>query len=323
LIRVFVESDQNADPIPDGLLYTCSVRIASSTLPGNFRLTNSTQLAFSPGGMSLSGVAGRSGVIVVSLVPVTCTGDCNADGEVSIDELIMGVAIALGSLPLGACSTLDFNGDGTVTVNELIAAVNNALYGCGVTPLVFHVEGFNGNGLNQADAVGPTAAQVDVVQDLCGTAPPLTPERFTQTEINAVFSNHQALDIHLEAFSLHVNDSRVGLGDFTGTLTGTILGGRCSSQTDKTCAIDDDCVQAGQGTTSATCTHQLTTINGIVLFDFAAKAQVAGQPNAWGQALPVTITFFAADATQSFQTSGGYLVTFVDFDNCSSTSTGA
>jgi hypothetical protein len=201
--------------------------------------------------------------------------------------------------------------------------------GCGDTsgtdPLVFHVEGFNSDGLSQADAVGPTAAQVDVVQDLCGIAQ-LTAERFTQTEINAVFSNHEALDIHLEGFSVHVNDSRVGLGDFTGTLTGTIQGGRCSTQTDKTCAIDDDCVQAQQGTTgttTATCTHQLTTVDGIVLFDFAAKAQVAGQPNVWGQALPVTITFFASDATQSFQTSGGYLVTFADFNNCSSTSTGA
>ncbi len=201
--------------------------------------------------------------------------------------------------------------------------------GCGDTsgddPLVFHLEGFTSSGLDQADAVGPTAAQVDVVQDLCGTAPSLTLELFTQTEINAVFSNHEALDIHLEGFSVHVNDTRVGLGDFTGTITGTILGGRCSSQADKMCAIDDDCVQTGQqtGTTTATCTHQLTTIDGIVLFDFTAKEQVAGQPNVWGQALPVTITFFASDATQSFQTSGGYLVTFADFDNCPSTGTGA
>jgi len=188
------------------------------------------------------------------------------------------------------------------------------LVGCGGTsgtdPLVFHVEGFNGDGLNQADAVGPTGAQVDVVQKLSC--------QFTQTEINAVFANHEGLDIHLKGFSLHVNDSRVGLGDFTGPLTGTIKGGRCLVQTDKTCAIDDECAQ---GTNVGTCTHQLTTITGIVLFDFAAKAQVAGQPQVWGQALSVTITFFASDVNQSFQTSGGYLVTFVD--KCSSTSTGA
>ena len=60
----------------------------------------------------------------------TCRGDCNADGVVSIDELIRGTNIVVGNLPANACPSLDTNGDGQVMVNELVAAVNAALTGC-------------------------------------------------------------------------------------------------------------------------------------------------------------------------------------------------
>jgi hypothetical protein len=49
---------------------------------------------------------------------------------VTVDELIKGVNIALGSLPLSECPSFDTNGDGEVTVNELIKGVNNALNSC-------------------------------------------------------------------------------------------------------------------------------------------------------------------------------------------------
>jgi hypothetical protein len=49
---------------------------------------------------------------------------------VSIDELIKGVNIALGSASLDQCSSFDTNGDGEVTVGELVRAVNNAVTGC-------------------------------------------------------------------------------------------------------------------------------------------------------------------------------------------------
>jgi hypothetical protein len=59
-----------------------------------------------------------------------CAGDCNADREVTVDELIKGVNIALGSAPLEQCPSFDANGDAEVTVDELVRAVNNALAGC-------------------------------------------------------------------------------------------------------------------------------------------------------------------------------------------------
>ena len=54
-------------------------------------------------------------------------GDCDGDGVVTVDEIIVGVNIALGSAPLTDCASLDADGNGAVTVDELITAVNNAL----------------------------------------------------------------------------------------------------------------------------------------------------------------------------------------------------
>jgi len=59
----------------------------------------------------------------------TCAGDCNDDGTVQINELILGVNIALDTTAITQCPSLD-DGQGAVTVDRLIAAVNNALNGC-------------------------------------------------------------------------------------------------------------------------------------------------------------------------------------------------
>lgn len=61
---------------------------------------------------------------------IACVGDCDGNGEVTVDELIRGVNIALGNLPLEDCESFDADGSGDVTVDELITAVNNALSGC-------------------------------------------------------------------------------------------------------------------------------------------------------------------------------------------------
>ncbi len=66
-----------------------------------------------------------------SATPVPCTGNCNGDDMVSINELIVAVNISSGSAPASACPAADRNRSGTVTIDELIAAVNNAANGCG------------------------------------------------------------------------------------------------------------------------------------------------------------------------------------------------
>jgi hypothetical protein len=59
-------------------------------------------------------------------------GDCNGDLEVTVDEILSMVNIALGNTSVSACEAGDANHDGEVTVNEILAAVNNALNSCPV-----------------------------------------------------------------------------------------------------------------------------------------------------------------------------------------------
>jgi hypothetical protein len=59
-----------------------------------------------------------------------CVGDCGGDEQVTVDELVTGVNVALGVTPLSACPDFDTSGDGAVTVDELLRAVNSALNGC-------------------------------------------------------------------------------------------------------------------------------------------------------------------------------------------------
>ncbi len=79
----------------------------------------------------------RIGFVVGSLLflaatgSAACPGDCNGDGAVTVNELVLGVNIAFGSAAVTQCASLDASGDGTVTVSELIGAVNSALGGCG------------------------------------------------------------------------------------------------------------------------------------------------------------------------------------------------
>ena len=66
--------------------------------------------------------------------PPCCQGDCNGDGVVRIDELVVRVGIALGSEPVSACA---HGGDCPCSgpadlcdIGFMVRAVNAALYGC-------------------------------------------------------------------------------------------------------------------------------------------------------------------------------------------------
>lgn len=58
---------------------------------------------------------------------VSCAGDCNGDLHVSIDELEVGVGIALGFLPVSACKAFDSDAHRSVEVDELVQGVKFAL----------------------------------------------------------------------------------------------------------------------------------------------------------------------------------------------------
>lgn len=60
-----------------------------------------------------------------------CVGNCDGSPVVTVNEVIVGVSIALGNAPITSCAAFDANHSGMVEVHELVAAVTNLLYGCG------------------------------------------------------------------------------------------------------------------------------------------------------------------------------------------------
>src|SRR5262245_49066649 len=57
-----------------------------------------------------------------------CLGDCNGDGAVTVNEIIVMVNIALGVTPCcTSCAAADPNNTGAVIVTQIISAVNSAL----------------------------------------------------------------------------------------------------------------------------------------------------------------------------------------------------
>jgi DNA-binding beta-propeller fold protein YncE len=59
-----------------------------------------------------------------------CAGDCSGDQQVSVDELVVAINIALGDASIESCHAADVSRDGILTVDEIIGAVDRALRGC-------------------------------------------------------------------------------------------------------------------------------------------------------------------------------------------------
>jgi hypothetical protein len=59
--------------------------------------------------------------------PRICVGDCNLDGHVDVDEVIVGVSLILGALPGDTCST---GYRSSLDVADLVTAIDNALNRC-------------------------------------------------------------------------------------------------------------------------------------------------------------------------------------------------
>jgi hypothetical protein len=64
----------------------------------------------------------------------SCVGDCDGNRSVSVDEVVLGLDIALGRQTVDRCRAMDANNDGRVTIEEPIAAVGNFLNHCPIVP---------------------------------------------------------------------------------------------------------------------------------------------------------------------------------------------
>jgi hypothetical protein len=59
-----------------------------------------------------------------------CPGDFDDSGTVTVDELILGLGVSLGSSELANCPAFDLDRSGGVSIDELIAGVQSAVDGC-------------------------------------------------------------------------------------------------------------------------------------------------------------------------------------------------
>jgi hypothetical protein len=60
----------------------------------------------------------------------SCPGDCDFSGSITVDELVLGINLALGDATLAWCVGFDASGEGQVSVDELVTNINFALAGC-------------------------------------------------------------------------------------------------------------------------------------------------------------------------------------------------
>jgi hypothetical protein len=60
---------------------------------------------------------------------VVIPGDCDEDGGVDVNELVLAVLIAVGEADVSQCRSADLNGDQIVTVDEVLVAISVALGG--------------------------------------------------------------------------------------------------------------------------------------------------------------------------------------------------
>ena len=61
-----------------------------------------------------------------------CVGDCDGNSEVTVDEILKGVSIALGENSVRECQVLDSDNDGQVTIDEIVISIARALNGCSI-----------------------------------------------------------------------------------------------------------------------------------------------------------------------------------------------
>jgi hypothetical protein len=123
---------------PDGDAVT--LRIVSQPAHGTVGLLGATATYFPEPGFSGDDVftyaawdgSAQSALarVAVSVVARRCTGDCDQDGHVTLGEVVAGVGVALGRLPLSRCAAIDADADRHASVTELVEAVSLEIGGC-------------------------------------------------------------------------------------------------------------------------------------------------------------------------------------------------
>lgn len=122
------------------------VRAGSTTVQLHARETTEEQCYFADPGQGCgmffqyAFIEASSPPFVLQLGETICAGDCDGNGEATVDEVVLLVNIALGETAFSTCPAGDASGDSRITIDELIGAVASVLEGCPSAP-VFAVRG--------------------------------------------------------------------------------------------------------------------------------------------------------------------------------------
>ncbi|MCX8072669.1 MAG: hypothetical protein N3C12_09480 [Candidatus Binatia bacterium] len=95
-----------------------------------------------------------------------CTGDCDGNGIVTVDEVLRGVNAALepSASALDRCPSFDRNLDGAVTIDEILRSVAIALAAC--PPATIHTVAGNGTAGYDGDGKDPLSTAFYLPQDV-------------------------------------------------------------------------------------------------------------------------------------------------------------
>jgi hypothetical protein len=93
-----------------------------------------------------------------------CAGDCNKDGSVTVDELVVGLDIALGT-GTAECRFIDADCDRSVDIVDLVGAVGSALDGCPVSDGILRINHMQVLGTHNSYHIQPQEPLFSAIAD--------------------------------------------------------------------------------------------------------------------------------------------------------------
>jgi hypothetical protein len=115
--------------IPGGLLGVALEAHEGRALVGG-GVAGGTAAAQYHAAVPLGGEGVRAAPAVLAMLRPPCHGDCNGDGMVLLNELVLGVGIGLDTTPVDACRAADGDDSRSVRIDEILRAVQVALTAC-------------------------------------------------------------------------------------------------------------------------------------------------------------------------------------------------
>lgn len=106
------------------------LNVPSRSYDGSLTLTECRNLICPPGFFCDLSAPCSPTAVTIAPCPSSCTGDCDLDGAVTVDEILTGVEMALHGDRVEQCAELDVDLNTHITVDEIVLALNAALAGC-------------------------------------------------------------------------------------------------------------------------------------------------------------------------------------------------